>query len=491
MRRPFVPEESFAGNESERGSRETPANVVASGEPRAAFEPAVEQLRRAQQTFGNRASQRMVMDVRATQPEGPPAKLSEDELAPGTAGQPLDGAAQSALETHFGTGLSDVRVHTDFHATRGAEAIDAQAYTAGRDIYFATGMYSPLTSSGQRLLAHEVAHVVQQSSGKEPSIAAKSAGGVKIGAPDDAFEAEAEQQAEQFMSSATTDEEQRKRRESSGGVLRSIQRQPATSIQRQPQAAAQIDGEELERGPGQQKGDKANWEQAEKRAQEEAKKGDTSPIIQVSLSKKHDAVREVSSAEFEKEFKSCPTAHPENGLPEAFLCTESGVSPWTTLMDEHATVDTNVHVQTKPGAKGGGEVWVSSANLDWSLKTAAFLDTGRIDVSMLGPYRNHELGHRDIEDQIASRLAKLAEADLLRSLPQEKSPLKESGKDWVQKGIDAIDKKIGEVRDRYFRWANELASRAGAAWDSQEAATLSKIANARKGKHKPIAPPAP
>ena len=160
-------------------------------------------------------------------------------------------------------------------------------------------------------------------------------------------------------------------------------------------------------------------------------------------------------------------------------------------MDEEARVDTNVHVQTKPGSRGGGEVWVSSAQLEWSLKTAGFLDTSRIDASMLGPYRDHELGHREIEDQIASRLAKLAEADLRRSLPQEKTPLKESGGDWVQKGIDAIDKKVGEVKDRYLRWAAEIASRANAVWDSQEADTLAKIARGRKHEHEPSAPSAP
>lgn len=454
MRRPFVPEESFGGNDIERGSRELPAKQSNRDESVAVHGPAVERMRHVQRACGNRALQRMVKVLR----EQPRVEPADEELAPESGGQPLDLGSQRALEAHFGADLAGVRVHSDSLAARGAEAIDAQAYTAGRDIYFAPGMYAPSTGSGQRLLAHEVAHVVQQSSGKEPGIAAESRGGMRIGA---------------------------------GAAQRSIQHQPARSIQRQAKAAGQIASEELDRGPHHQKGDKAAWEQAVRHAQEEAKKGDALSIIQVSLSKNHDAVREVSSAEFEKEFKKCPNAQQENLLPEAFLCTQSGVSPWTTLMDDDAKVDTNIHVQTKPGGRGGGEVWVRSAILVWSLKTAGFLDIARIDPSMLGPYRDHERGHREIEDQIATRLAKLAEADLRRLLPQEKTPLKESGKDWVQVGIDVIDKRVREVKDRYLRWADELASKANAAWDSQEARTLSRIARARKGKHEPTAPSTP
>jgi hypothetical protein len=91
-------------------------------------------------------------------------------------------------------------------------------------------MYAPATNEGSRLLAHEVAHVVQQSSGKEPSISAKSSRGVKIGAPDDSLEAEAETKAGEFMGGAqpeTSDEEPFKRRKSPQAVQRFIQRQPS------------------------------------------------------------------------------------------------------------------------------------------------------------------------------------------------------------------------------------------------------------------------
>jgi hypothetical protein len=153
---------------------------------------------------------------------------------PPTQGEPLETTTRRTLEAYFQTDLSDIRVHTNAEVAESANSLDALAYTSGRDIYFAAGMYSPSSTAGQRLLVHEVAHVLQQSSGKEPSIAAKSAHGVKIGAPDDSLEIEAEREAERFVSGAPphlSDEEQRKRVES-GVVQRSIQKyaNPSTSL---------------------------------------------------------------------------------------------------------------------------------------------------------------------------------------------------------------------------------------------------------------------
>jgi Domain of unknown function (DUF4157) len=77
-------------------------------------------------------------------------------------GDRLDGATRSGMEAHFGADFSDVRVHTDVRAARSARAIDALAYTVGRDVVFAQGRYAPGSDTGQRLIAHELAHVVQQ-----------------------------------------------------------------------------------------------------------------------------------------------------------------------------------------------------------------------------------------------------------------------------------------------------------------------------------------
>jgi hypothetical protein len=80
-------------------------------------------------------------------------------------GQPLDGNSRGAMESHFGRDFSGVRVHTDAHAAAPANAIDAAAYTSGSHIVFAANRFEPSTPAGHRLLAHELAHVVQQKSG--------------------------------------------------------------------------------------------------------------------------------------------------------------------------------------------------------------------------------------------------------------------------------------------------------------------------------------
>jgi hypothetical protein len=78
---------------------------------------------------------------------------------------PLDAAARGALQGSYGVDLSPVRVHTDARAAASAQAVGACAYTVGSDIVFGAGEYDPASSSGGWLLAHELAHVAQQSDG--------------------------------------------------------------------------------------------------------------------------------------------------------------------------------------------------------------------------------------------------------------------------------------------------------------------------------------
>ncbi len=75
-------------------------------------------------------------------------------------GQPLDASTRATMEPHFGQDFSQVRVHTDGQAAESARAIDARAYTMGSDVVFGAGEYAPGTSEGQRLLAHELTHVL-------------------------------------------------------------------------------------------------------------------------------------------------------------------------------------------------------------------------------------------------------------------------------------------------------------------------------------------
>lgn len=77
-------------------------------------------------------------------------------------GQPLDPTTRAFMEPRFGHDFSAVRVHADLQAAESARAVNALAYTVGRDVTFGPGQYAPGTSAGRRLIAHELAHVVQQ-----------------------------------------------------------------------------------------------------------------------------------------------------------------------------------------------------------------------------------------------------------------------------------------------------------------------------------------
>jgi hypothetical protein len=90
-------------------------------------------------------------------------------------GQPLDKTTRSFMEPRFGRDFSDVRVHTDVTAAASAQAVNALAYTAGKDIVFRSGQYAPTTHFGQKLIAHELSHVMQQSDSRpEPTRAVRS-----------------------------------------------------------------------------------------------------------------------------------------------------------------------------------------------------------------------------------------------------------------------------------------------------------------------------
>lgn len=77
-------------------------------------------------------------------------------------GQPLPESVRAYFEPRFGYDFSGVRMHTGAQAAKTAQSINARAFTVGKDVAFGAGQYSPETSEGKRLLAHELTHVVQQ-----------------------------------------------------------------------------------------------------------------------------------------------------------------------------------------------------------------------------------------------------------------------------------------------------------------------------------------
>ncbi|MFN0034200.1 MAG: DUF4157 domain-containing protein, partial [Saprospiraceae bacterium] len=90
--------------------------------------------------------------------------IVSDVLSSG-GGQAMDGGTRQFMESRFGQDFSSVRIHTGSRAAESAGAIQAKAYTSGRDVVFGAGEYQPGSESGRRLLAHELVHVGQQGGG--------------------------------------------------------------------------------------------------------------------------------------------------------------------------------------------------------------------------------------------------------------------------------------------------------------------------------------
>jgi Domain of unknown function (DUF4157) len=142
--------------------------------------------------------------------EAPP--IVHDVL--GRAGQPLDAPVRALLEPRFGRDFSGVRVHTDARAAASARAVGALAYTVGEQIAFDTGRYDPRSQAGQRLIAHELAHTVQQH-----GVGAVVAPRLEVGSADSPAEVEADRVADRVLA---------------GWPAPALQASPTPLVQRQP-----------------------------------------------------------------------------------------------------------------------------------------------------------------------------------------------------------------------------------------------------------------
>lgn len=116
---------------------------------------------------------------------------------PRGAGRPLHGATRSFMEQRFGHDFGHVRVHADSSAAESAGNVQALAYTVGHNVVFGAGQYAPETEAGRRLIAHELTHVLQQSTAG-PAVQHR----LEIGSPNDHAEFEADRIASQVMDSS-------------------------------------------------------------------------------------------------------------------------------------------------------------------------------------------------------------------------------------------------------------------------------------------------
>ena len=143
-----------------------PAGCPAAGEqavnPNQSHEQAAE--RTAEHVLHMSASAADRDAVSGAQPLDPPAGIG---MVP-TSGEPLDAATRAFMEPRFRYNFANVRVHADPDSASSARELAANAYTVGPHIVFAANRFVPGTQAGRRLLAHELAHVVQQAHGVSP-----------------------------------------------------------------------------------------------------------------------------------------------------------------------------------------------------------------------------------------------------------------------------------------------------------------------------------
>jgi hypothetical protein len=148
-----------------------------------------------QRTAGNAGVVQMLADEQESGQE--PSSPVHDVIGKG-GGAPLDESTRATMETSFGQDFGDVRLHTDARASASAEAVGANAYTVGNDVVFRSGHFDASSPTGQRTIAHELTHVVQQRSG--PVDGTDAPGGIKLSDPDDRFERAADHTADQVVS---------------------------------------------------------------------------------------------------------------------------------------------------------------------------------------------------------------------------------------------------------------------------------------------------
>ena len=135
--------------------------------------------------IGNKAFTSLVQRSTKSQGAGPlDPEIADNIKAEKGGGQQLDDSTRADMEGHLGADLSGVRVHTGGQADALNRSVQAEAFTTGNDVFFKSGKYSPGTSDGRGLLAHELTHVVQQNSGAV-------GGDSRVSSPDDAHEVEA------------------------------------------------------------------------------------------------------------------------------------------------------------------------------------------------------------------------------------------------------------------------------------------------------------
>jgi len=192
------------------------------------------------QQVGNRAIQRLLAQRSGDGPfeldEAIEARINQERGG----GQPLDSTVQAKMSAATGHDLSGVRAHTGPESHALNEQLSARAFTTGQDIFFREGAYEPGSSGGQELLAHELTHVVQQSTG----VVGGGGSRMTVNAPGDAFEQEAEAVSKAVTSGAATEVQREVLPEDEGEIQKQALEDEEETLQMQTMPEDELEEEE-------------------------------------------------------------------------------------------------------------------------------------------------------------------------------------------------------------------------------------------------------
>jgi hypothetical protein len=231
--------------------------------------PKLSGVNQLQRQLGNRATQRLMRKK-----EGP-TKVDE-----GTArqikrerggGHELDSQVQRTMSQQLGSDLSEVKIHTSSEANQLSQTLQAKAFTTGQDIFFKEGEYNPHSTEGQKLLAHELTHVVQQSQGR-----VSNGSGMTVNQPGDRHEQEANRVAEEVARPGSLSNDPlnvaAQGEQSSALPGAGVQRQEALPLQRAEEEEAQtspLQRQEEEEAQAQEEEEAQTKEEEEKEEEKE------------------------------------------------------------------------------------------------------------------------------------------------------------------------------------------------------------------------------
>lgn len=195
-------------------------------------------LRSLQQRIGNRAVQRLLAQRSGDGPFDLDDETADRINRERGGGQSLDSTVQAKMGEATGHDFGDVNVHTSTESDTLNQQLGAKAFTTGQDIFFRNGAYDPASSGGQELIAHELTHVVQQSSG-----AVDNGSGMTVNAPGDVYEQEADAVSKAVVSNS-----------------------PGAAVQRQ---AAEDEEEEVQMQPGEEEDEEVQMQADEEEEEEQ------------------------------------------------------------------------------------------------------------------------------------------------------------------------------------------------------------------------------